>query len=280
MSLSERCVHTNAAGEYAITGLPSESARVKFTRYREAGNYLSQLYAGHTTFSSANLVSATAGGVTGAINAEMLSGGEITGRVSSAPGGAGIAGITVCAENTTGFSESFDEEFGGGETECAVTNSTGGSASAASDALTVTAPKSGFSLIKAPVLDTKRRELDFYLKITSAGKLKWSLSFKNADVGFADSLGLKKGKKCKAGFVKHKGKCVHGTVPFGRGGKSVPAGTVEIKVHVSRKALEALKAGYTLHVSGPFTLQSAQGGVPVTHTESAVVHWPKSKKRR
>ena len=117
-------------------------------------------------------------------------------------------------------------------------------------------------------------------KIVSAGKLKWSLFFKNADVGFADSLNLRKGKKCKVRFVKHKGKCVHGTVPFGKGGKSVPAGTVEIKVHVTLEALEALKAGHTLHVSGPFTFRSALGGAPVTHTESAVVHWPKSKKRR
>jgi hypothetical protein len=78
--------------------------------------------------------------------------------------------------------------------------------------------------------------------------------------------------------VKHKGTCVHETVAFGSGAKSVPAGRVEIKVHVSARALKALRTGHTLHVSGPFTFQPAGGGAPVTHSESAVVRWPKNKK--
>ena len=48
-----------------------------------------------------------------------------------------------------------------------------------------------------------------------------------------------------------------------QGLQSVPAGTVEVKVHASSKAIKALKAGHTLHVSGTFTFQSALGGPPV-----------------
>jgi hypothetical protein len=224
------------------------------------------------------------GSVTSGIDAEMLAAGEITGRVTSAPGGSAIAGVRVCAIRTSG--ESY---FPGEGEECATTNGGGGSASAISNALAV--PDSNFSMTRAPVFDAKTGDLDFYFKFAGAGTLRWGLSFKNADVGFADSLGLslndsgfvvelarKRSKKCKASYVKHKGKCVRTLVPFGSGSKSVSAGTVEIKVHAGAKALKALKAGHPLHVSGPFTFQSALGGAPVTHTESAVVHWPRKKK--
>lgn len=51
------------------------------------------------------------------------------------------------------------------------------------------------------------------------------------------------------------------------------------KVHASSKAIKALNAGRTLHVSGPFTFQSALGGAPVTHVESAVVRKPKKPRK-
>ena len=50
-------------------------------------------------------------------------------------------------------------------------------------------------------------------------------------------------------------------------------------MHAGHKALEALKAGHTLHVSGPFRFQSTLGGAPVTHTVSTVVHWYKLSKK-
>ncbi|MGH2855782.1 MAG: hypothetical protein ACRDLF_16535, partial [Solirubrobacteraceae bacterium] len=228
------------------------------------------------------------GSTTSGIDAAMLPGGQITGRVTAASDGAPLANVQVCA-------------YGGGGGGCTTTNGGGGSTSATSNALAVPVPDSNFSLAKAPVFDAKTGDLDFYLKIADAGTLRWSLSFKSSDVGFADALGLSlgdaigngptrvdlavaetakaRGKKCKTGFVTHRGRCVHATVPFASGSKSVTAGTVEIKVHVGVKALGALKAGHTLHVSGPFTFRSALGGAPIAHTESAVVHWPKKKKR-
>jgi hypothetical protein len=51
-------------------------------------------------------------------------------------------------------------------------------------------------------------------------------------------------------------------------------------VHASAKALKALKDGRKLHVSGPFTFQSALGGAPVTHIESAVVRESKKKSKK
>jgi len=277
-------VHTNAAGEYTITGLSSGSPSVLFTKGESGGNYAAQFFDGQASLASSSAVSVATGSVTSGIDAEMLAAGEVTGRVTSAVGGAALGGIRVCAIRTSGETLSPGE----GE-ECAVTDSGGGSTSTTSNALAVA--DSNFSMTKAPVFNAKTGDLDFYFKFASAGTVRWKLSFKNADVGFADSLGLslndsgfvaeaarKKSKKCKASYVKHKGKCVRTLVLFGSGSKSVPAGTVELEVHAGAKALKALKAGHTLHVSGPFTFQSALGGAPVTHTVSTVVHWPKHKK--
>jgi hypothetical protein len=69
-------------------------------------------------------------------------------------------------------------------------------------------------------------------------------------------------------------------VPFSSGSHSVPAGIVEVKAHASSKAIKALKKGRKLRVSGKFTFQSALGGSPVSHTESATVRLPKKKHKR
>ena len=281
----ESCVHTNAAGEYTITGLSGGSPRVLFSKGESGGNYAAQFFDGQSSLASASAVSVATGSVTSGIDAEMLAAGEVTGRVTSAVGAGALGGIRVCAFRTSG-----ESLFPGEGEECAVTDSGGGSASATSNALVV--PDNNFTMTKAPRFDAKTGDLDFYFKFASAGTVRWNLSFKNADVGFADSLGLscnnsgfvteaakRKSKRCKASYVKHKGKCVRTLVPFSSGSKSVPASTVELEVHAGHKALEALKAGHTLHVSGPFRFQSTLGGAPVTHTVSTVVHWYKLSKK-
>jgi hypothetical protein len=219
------------------------------------GNYATQFFDGQSSFASAGSVSEMVGSATSGIDAEMLAAGEITGRVTGAPGGSAIAGVRVCAVRTSG-----ESSFPGEGEECATTNGGGGSASATSNALAV--PDSNFSMTKEPVFDAKTGDLDFYFTFANTGMLRWNLSFKNADVGFADSLGLglssvvgdglttidlavvetarKKGKECKAGMIRHKGRCVHATVPFGSGSKRVPAGTVEIKVRRARRASTSL----------------------------------------
>ena len=282
------CASTNAGGEYAISGLPSGSYDVSFSGSEEGegGNYLTQFYNGKSNEAEADPLSVTAPGATSGIDAEMRPGGQISGRVTDASTYAALANILVCAQRVGGSG------FGIGP--CTSTKAVGGSASATSNSLQIPVPNGGFTMTGPPVFEAKSGNLDFFFQFFNPGALRWSLSFRNADVGFADALGLGPGggevaeaarrkrgsRRCKAGFVKHGRRCVHLTVPFAGGSRSVAAGTVEIKVHASSKALKALNAGRTLHVSGPFTFQSALGGAPVTHIESAVVHKPKQKKHR
>jgi hypothetical protein len=267
------CASTNANGEYTISTLMTGTYQVNFYPEGEAG-YLPQTETG---------ISVTQGNLMPGVNAELHAGGQITGRVTDASTHAGITRIDVCA----------DEIGGEGIYRCAFTTAGAASASVASNALVV--PGSDFTQAKPPVYDAKKGVLEFFFKVATPGKFRWSLFFRNADVGFADSLGLslgagegssmhtvlaeaakkKKAKGCKKGTIKHHGKCVRVLVPFGSGSQSVQAGTVEIKVHASSKAIKALNAGRTLHVSGTFTFQSSLGGKPVTHSVSVVVRKPK-----
>ncbi|MGA9314352.1 MAG: carboxypeptidase-like regulatory domain-containing protein [Solirubrobacteraceae bacterium] len=282
------CATTNAAGEYTIVGLHSGSYNVKFYPYK-GGNYLPQ----------SEEVSVTAGSTTAGVDAALPPGGVIAGSVTAASGGAALAGIEVCTNKTSP---------GDGE-GCAVTNR-GGSNSATSNALPVPVPgpvsgpsvvsaAGGFSLVRAPSFDAKTGDLDFYFKLAGAGRLGWSLAFRGAEAGIADSLssafggaigddltridraviealGGKNGR-CKAGYLKYGGRCVRAPMSLANGSKSFPAGTVEVKVHAGARAIEALKAGRTLYAGGPFEFQSALGGAPVTRTVAAMVRWPKSK---
>jgi Carboxypeptidase regulatory-like domain len=268
-----RCGVTNVNGEYTISALPTNTYTVNVFPEGETVVLLSQAKPG---------VSVTAGSTTPNVNAELQVGGQISGTVTDAATHAGIAKIDVCAEAP-------------GYGKCAYTSTGAASASAASNALTI--PGGGFVLKKVS-FDSKSNDLDFFFTFPTAGKLTWGLFFKNADVGFADSLGLSlqangvaanvastqviaeaakkhKSKGCKKGTIKHHGKCVHLLVPFAAGSQSVAAGSVEVKVHASSKAIKALKAGHTLHVSGTFVFQSAFGGPAVAKQESAVVRLAK-----
>ena len=89
---------TNAGGEYTVSGLSTGSYGVEFFRPDE--NYLTQYYDGVSSWSEAEAVSVTVGSTTSAIDAEMQVGGRITGRVTAAVGGAALAGIEVCPEES------------------------------------------------------------------------------------------------------------------------------------------------------------------------------------
>jgi molybdopterin-binding protein len=270
--LEGRCAITNANGEYTIMALSSGTYTVSFYSSSEEANYVSQQLS----------TSVTEGSTTANVNVELQPGAQITGVVTDASTHLGVANVEVCAESSAGG-------------KCTVTETGAASASAASNTLTI--PGGTFTLTKV-AFNSKTNDLDFFFTFPTAGKLTWGLFFKNADVGFADSLGLSlqangvaadtastltlaqaakkhKSKGCKKGTIKHRGKCVKLLVPFGAGAQSVAAGSVEVKVHASSKAIKALKAGHTLHVSGTFIFQSVFGGPAVAKQESAVVRLPK-----
>jgi hypothetical protein len=276
------CTATNANGEYTFAGL---SEGVYDIQFLPNDNYSFQFYEQPNALPlTEEGISVAAEGTHAGVDAVLASGAQISGTVTAAAGGAPLSNIIVCAGNKTVRS-------------CAMTDSGGGASTAASAAVAVPAPNSSFSLSKRVVFDSKSGDLDIFLTLANAGTLRWNLSFKNADVGFADALeGTTavaalaaegdpvaedaKHKKCKTGFTLHLGRCVHAKVLFAKGSKAVPAGTVEVKLHAGSKALKALKSGHTLHVSGPFTFQSALGGAPVSHTVSATIRWPKKKRKR
>lgn len=68
----------DTSGNYLVQGLPSGNYKVKFVDF--AQGYINQWYNGKTK-SSADLVSVTAGATTTSINAALLQGGSISGRV-------------------------------------------------------------------------------------------------------------------------------------------------------------------------------------------------------
>ncbi len=265
------CADTNAGGEYTLMGLTSGSYTVSFNPYAEGVDYLPQ---------ADSSVGVETGNVHSGVNAELHPGAEIVGTVTDATTHGGVAEVDVCAEGVSSAIE-----------RCAVTTAGGTSATAASNALTI--PGGNFTQAKPPKFDSKTDDIDFFFTFPTAGTLKWSLFFRNADVGFADSLGISlgadeptlaeaarrkgkgKAKKCKKTEIKHHGRCVATLVSFASGSQSVSAGTVEVKVHADSRALKALKQGHTLHVSGTFTFQSALGGPPVAHSVSTVVHLSK-----
>jgi len=264
------CATTNANGEYVISGLQNGEYTISFRPEEESSNFLPE-----TTKATV-----TKPNVTANVNAALKAGGQITGRATSAATGLGIAKVSVCVFKVTG--EPF---FRCGLTQAGL-NPTPPAPPTPKPTPKPT-PNSSFAMAKA-VFNKKTGEIDFFFTVFNAGKFKWALVFKNADVAFADALGVENGiaeaakkKKCKRGFIKHKRKCVHVTVPFGSGSQSVAgAGKVEVKVRPSAKALKALKAGHTLHVSGAFQFQSALGGSPVTHGVSMAVHKPAKHKKK
>jgi hypothetical protein len=109
------CATTNASGEYTISGLGEGSYRVIFSPSFAGGNYVTQYYNGKSNFAEATPVSVSAGVTTPGIDAKMVEGGGISGRVTKEVGGAVIEGIQVCAQPVSGMG------FG----NCAPTNSSG-----------------------------------------------------------------------------------------------------------------------------------------------------------
>jgi len=99
----ERCEATNSDGEYKIATLASGEYTVVFIG--GALNYVVQYYDDKTSLSEANAVRVTAKEGTPAIDAQLVEGGEITGRVTGVATNAAIEGIFVCAFTAAGEKE-------------------------------------------------------------------------------------------------------------------------------------------------------------------------------
>lgn len=250
------CATTDATGGYAIHGLASGSYQVEFIPGDP--QYVTETYNGHFASKAPTLLAVTRGVTYPGIDATLPIGGRITGVVTSAATGAPVSEASVCAYGTV------EEEHVQG---CTESEKPGPPASAAAAPVLVPAAPSVLRITRVQV-NARTGAVTFTLTSRSPGMLSWSLVFRNADVGFADTLAAQ--SHCRRGLIRHAGRCVHATVPFGRGSRSVRATTLQVTVHPDPKALRALRAGRTLHVSGRFTL--AAPGVTAGSSVSVVVH--------
>lgn len=114
-SAEETCVTTSASGEYTLAGLAAGAYVVEFTvPFNSTLDYVTQYYEGKAGYAEATPVNVVAGATASDIDAQLVEGGRITGRVTSATTGTPIEGALVCALPT-----------GNTAPGCAITN-TGG----------------------------------------------------------------------------------------------------------------------------------------------------------
>jgi Carboxypeptidase regulatory-like domain len=119
------CAVTNAAGEYTISGLPSGEYDVAFSGLACSGGscgqvYVIQFYNDKPSPAAADPVSVSAPKTTAAIDATLVPGGRISGKVISAASGAAIQGANVCALEASASQVSALQAGG-----CAITNGAG-----------------------------------------------------------------------------------------------------------------------------------------------------------
>jgi len=97
------CANTEAHGEYTITGLASGNYYVGFgVQLLSTLDWVPEYYEGRYTLEGAKQVTVAAPGAVTGVDAQLEEGGEIEGTVTSAADGAPIAGVLVCAIETTG----------------------------------------------------------------------------------------------------------------------------------------------------------------------------------
>jgi hypothetical protein len=86
---------TDNNGYYTIRGLPAGDYKVEFRTNNTPGNYVGEWYNDKNTFESAETVSLTAGQTLTGIDAQLVDGGGVGGRVTDSSGTIGIANVNV-----------------------------------------------------------------------------------------------------------------------------------------------------------------------------------------
>lgn len=127
VELIPRCTTSAADGSYTIASLPTGGYKVSFfVPYAgESGlNYAPRYYDERSEGAQAQTVEVTAGDTTGGIDAAMLAGASISGRVTYAASGAPLEEIEVCAETAGGEGGCT---FTAGNGEYAISSLAGGS---------------------------------------------------------------------------------------------------------------------------------------------------------
>ncbi len=100
------CAPSAADGTFAITGLPPAGYIVEFNAGNSGLNITRQFWNGVSQFLKATEVTVAPGLITPGINAAMLEGGAIAGRVTSAATGSPIEAVEVCSWHE--IDETFD----------------------------------------------------------------------------------------------------------------------------------------------------------------------------
>ncbi len=106
----DQCAHSGAAGEYLISGLPSDSYQIEFRPVEPGQNYAPQYYSGKSKAAEFTPVAVAAGATTSGVDAALTAGGRITGTVTGSGSGP-LARAEVCAE--AGFSQCVTTDSSG-----------------------------------------------------------------------------------------------------------------------------------------------------------------------
>ncbi len=102
---------TNADGTYTISGLAAGDYRVQFSAPM-GSDLITEYYSDTTNYSAATPVTVTAGNTTSDIDAQLATGGKITGRVTDRNGNP-VPNVSVSANSAVAGSG-----YGGADDRC------------------------------------------------------------------------------------------------------------------------------------------------------------------
>jgi hypothetical protein len=101
---------TDVSGNYTVTGLPAGSYKVEFDPSTSgvSAAYITEYYNDKATYGAADPVSVSLGATVNNINAVLAHGGQFTGTVTAADGGALLEGVYVKVYDSQGNQKAYD----------------------------------------------------------------------------------------------------------------------------------------------------------------------------